>query len=145
MRGLWEAALRYEPSRGVPFAAYAAKRVRGAMVDTLRSEGALPRRKPQAANDVVQDMQVWATDATEAEVPCAQAPDEILERAELLRLVDDALASMPREQADVVRRHFFEDERLSDIAQAHGRSRSWGSRQLDLAMNSLRRHVRAAA
>ncbi len=38
LAGLWEAALRYDPARGVPFAAFAAGRCRGACLDLLRSE-----------------------------------------------------------------------------------------------------------
>ncbi len=42
--GLFDAARRFEPSRGVPFIGYAAIRVRGAVTDWLRREGALSRR-----------------------------------------------------------------------------------------------------
>lgn len=43
--GLLDAARRYEPDRGVPFRAFAYYRVRGAMLDGVRSLGRLPRRK----------------------------------------------------------------------------------------------------
>lgn len=42
--GLFAAATRFDPSTGVPFAAYAAIRIRGAVLDSLRKEGGLPRR-----------------------------------------------------------------------------------------------------
>jgi RNA polymerase sigma factor for flagellar operon FliA len=42
--GLLEAARRYDPSRGVPFKAYAAYRVRGAVLDGVRALSRLPRR-----------------------------------------------------------------------------------------------------
>ncbi|HEU4404917.1 MAG TPA: sigma-70 family RNA polymerase sigma factor [Polyangiaceae bacterium] len=42
--GLVGAANRFEPERGVPFRRYANHRVRGAMIDSLRREGRLPRR-----------------------------------------------------------------------------------------------------
>ena len=42
--GLAEAAQRYEPDRGVPFAAFAWYRVQGAIVDGLRRASNLPRR-----------------------------------------------------------------------------------------------------
>jgi len=42
--GLVEAANRFEPTHGEPFAAFALKRVRGAVLDELRRQDALPRR-----------------------------------------------------------------------------------------------------
>lgn len=42
--GLWEAARRFDPSRGVPFRAYANYRVQGAVIDGIRSMARLPRR-----------------------------------------------------------------------------------------------------
>ena len=48
LRGLIEALGRYDAGRGVPFSAYARRRVKGAMIDGLRSLDALPtevRRK----------------------------------------------------------------------------------------------------
>ncbi len=43
--GLLDAARRYDADRGVPFRAFAYFRVRGAMIDGVRSLGRLPRRK----------------------------------------------------------------------------------------------------
>jgi len=45
MLGLTEAALRYDSTRGEPFVAYAAKRIRGAVLDELRRRDALTRRR----------------------------------------------------------------------------------------------------
>jgi RNA polymerase sigma factor for flagellar operon FliA len=42
--GLLGAARSYDPTRGVPFPAWAALRVRGAMIDGVRASGTLPRR-----------------------------------------------------------------------------------------------------
>src|SRR5688572_8096946 len=47
--GLVEAARRFHPGRGDSFAAFAAKRVRGAILDELRRGDMLPRRARQAA------------------------------------------------------------------------------------------------
>ncbi|HEX5215032.1 MAG TPA: RNA polymerase sigma factor FliA [Vicinamibacterales bacterium] len=43
MMGLVEASRRYEPSRGVPFDAFARRRIHGAMVDALRELDSTPR------------------------------------------------------------------------------------------------------
>jgi RNA polymerase sigma factor for flagellar operon FliA len=45
--GLLEASRRYDPERGVPFRSYANYRVRGAILDGVRSSGRLPRRAHQ--------------------------------------------------------------------------------------------------
>lgn len=42
--GLFMAAQRFEPERGVPFRRFANHRVRGAIIDTLRRESLLPRK-----------------------------------------------------------------------------------------------------
>jgi RNA polymerase sigma factor FliA len=47
--GLVEAALRYEEDRGVPFARYAARRIRGAVLDAVRSADWAPRSTRQMA------------------------------------------------------------------------------------------------
>ena len=43
MIGLWQAAQAFNPALGVPFEAYAVIRVRGAMLDELRSSNGLSR------------------------------------------------------------------------------------------------------
>lgn len=42
--GLLDAARRFDSSKGVPFRAYAAIRIRGAMIDGVRANAPLPRR-----------------------------------------------------------------------------------------------------
>lgn len=140
LRGLWEAATRFDPQRGVPFAAYATSRVRGAIVDSLRSDGSLPRRR--AGKDGAVNRLGYPVDVDEL---MPEEPDRLLERAQMLRLVEEVLDQMPYERAEVIRRHYLEGEALSDIAREQGRSRSWGSRQLELALASLRRQVQEAA
>lgn len=44
LEGLWDAARRYDPTKGVPFHAFARLRIRGAIVDGVRRMGTLPRR-----------------------------------------------------------------------------------------------------
>lgn len=52
--GLTEAAHRYDDSRGEPFMAFAAKRVRGAILDHLRRDDMLTRRGRRAARRVAE-------------------------------------------------------------------------------------------
>src|SRR4051794_11634182 len=50
--GLVEAAHRYDPSRGVPFARWASVRIRGAIVDAARALDFAPRSVRAAAREV---------------------------------------------------------------------------------------------
>ncbi len=54
MLGLTEAALRYDATRGEPFVAYAAKRIRGAVLDELRRRDALTRRRRAEARKLTE-------------------------------------------------------------------------------------------
>lgn len=49
--GLTEAAIRYDFDRAVPFAPFAAQRIRGAVMDVMRSQDWVPRRVRTAARD----------------------------------------------------------------------------------------------
>jgi RNA polymerase sigma factor FliA len=50
--GLIEAANRYEPSLGVPFEAFARRRIHGAMLDSLRSVDSVPRSVRRLRRDI---------------------------------------------------------------------------------------------
>ena len=53
MRGLTEAAEHFDFERGVPFAAYAARRIRGAVLDVARStERTPPRASPASSGEI---------------------------------------------------------------------------------------------
>ena len=52
MLGLAEAAGRFDESRGEPFLAFAAKRIRGAVFDELRRGDIMPRRVRQMSREV---------------------------------------------------------------------------------------------
>jgi RNA polymerase sigma factor for flagellar operon FliA len=67
--GLLDAARRFEPERGVPFKAYANYRVRGAVIDGIRSLGRLPRRAHQRLNGYRS-----ASNYSEGALEDAQAP-----------------------------------------------------------------------
>jgi RNA polymerase sigma factor for flagellar operon FliA len=184
--GLLEAARRFDATRGVPFPAYATFRVRGAIIDGVRSIAQLPRRAHErlravdaaarvsegAAEDVLgaaqrgspQDAE-RALDAHLAALATAMAvglvseaaagedgertpldarssPEEALGRAELLAVVREAIDSLPREEAELVRRHYLEDERFDRVATDLGLSKSWASRLHTRAIQRLATKLR---
>ena len=56
------------------------------------------------------------------------SPEEALARAELIQIVRGAIAELSKEEAELVRRHYLEGERLETIAQDLDLSKSWASR-----------------
>lgn len=184
--GLLDAARRYDASRGVPFRAYANFRVRGAIIDGVRSIARLPRRVHErlraldaaarvsegAAEDVLgsaprgdaRDAE-RALDAHLASLATAMAiglvaeaasgedgeptpidtrssPEEALGNAELLAVVRGAIAELPREEQELVRRHYLEGERFDRVAADLGLSKSWASRLHTRAVQRLANRLR---
>jgi RNA polymerase sigma factor for flagellar operon FliA len=184
--GLLDAARKFDSERGVPFRAYANFRVRGAMIDGVRSMAQLPRRAYErlnglsaalrtsegAADDVFASPQnpsreqadqalgdhlaamaaaisvgliVPAAVGEEGErvqVSTDVGPEEEVSRAQLLGLVQSAIAELPDEEAQLVRRHYLEGERFDHVARSLGLSKSWASRLHTRAMQRLARRLR---
>ena len=82
--GLVEAAQRYDASRGVPFERFAAQRIRGAILDAVRSADWAPRSVRNLARTLEETSQQLACD---------------LGRAPTLDEIADALATTPLELA----------------------------------------------
>lgn len=187
--GLLDATRRYDPSRGVPFRAYANYRVRGAIFDGLRQLARLPRRVHErlrglsagarvsegALEDLGAPLPPGAGSA-EADAALADhlgamaaaiavglvsqvahdeegevipvAPDEDPEaayaRSEMLLVVSRAIADLPKEEAELVRRHYLEGERFDHVAADLGLSKSWASRLHTRAMGKLVKRLRGA-
>ena len=75
--GLLEAFDRFEPSRGIQFSTFAEYRIRGAMLDALRSSDTFSRRRRQLANriaDLVTAQQEMQTRVYELEPVANQVP-----------------------------------------------------------------------
>jgi RNA polymerase sigma factor for flagellar operon FliA len=186
--GLLDAARRFEAERGVPFRAYANFRVRGAIIDGVRSLAQLPRRAYERLNGLSAALKVseGAADDTftsptsstraqadqalgdhlaamataisvgliaptgvgeegeQIQVSNADSPEEAVSRAQLLAVVQSAIADLPEEEAVLVRRHYIEGERFDHVAQSLGLSKSWASRLHTRAMQRLSKRLRSA-
>jgi RNA polymerase sigma factor for flagellar operon FliA len=185
--GLFDAARRFDPSRGVPFRGYASFRVRGAILDGVRSSARLPRRAHERLSGLMAAARVsegsledafaapapgatpgdaeralgdhlaaMATavavgllattghgDANER-VPVSQSatPEEALAHAQLLDVVRRSIDELPREEAELVRRHYLEGERFDKVAAELGLSKSWASRLHTRAIKRLTQKLR---
>lgn len=74
-----------------------------------------------------------------------QDPEAALQRAQLMALIQAGLQSLRGDEAVLVRRHYFEGERLDEIATSLGITISWASRILSRAVARLTRHIRRHA
>jgi RNA polymerase sigma factor (sigma-70 family) len=117
--GLAKAARRYDPSRGVPFTAFARHYVRGAIVDTVRT---LVRRH-HLGDGVYADVQAFS-DLTPPETGAAAydppdpgpTPDEAIESRERLR----ALATLPERERIALIRTVVDGNTAAEVAEELG-------------------------
>jgi RNA polymerase sigma factor for flagellar operon FliA len=88
--GLLDAARRFDPTRGVAFRAYAGFRVRGAIIDGLRSMARLPRR----VHDRLRSLEAGqrASEGALEDLSAPAAPGTT--RADADRVLSDHLAGM---------------------------------------------------
>ncbi len=187
--GLLTAARRYDPDRQVPFRKYAYHRIRGAILDGMRTYAPLSRRNHekvkalQSANLIASGF-FEDTSAAIASGITAQSADERLadhlavlatamaigvegndvlaqdgqrvtvasdrtdakaEQNELMKIVHQELANLSDQEALFIRRHFFRDENIEDIASEMGLSKSWGSRVPSRGISKLSKRLQALA
>ncbi len=186
--GLWDAARRFDEARGVPFRGYANFRVRGAIIDGVRSSARLSRRTHERLNGLqaaarisegaFEDLSVPrppGSGSAEAELALADHlaamatamaagliaptahgescertlvdlgdnPEQAYGQAQLLALIRSAIAELPHEEAELVRRHYLEGARFDHVADELGLSKSWASRLHTRALTRLSKRLRA--
>lgn len=88
MLGLVEASKRYDPERGVPFARFAAQRIRGAVLDAARSNDWAPRSVRAAARKIEAAEQDLMRSLGRAPVPAEIAASLGISLAALTSLQD---------------------------------------------------------
>ncbi len=142
--GLVEARRRFDASRGVPFAAFAALRIRGAMLDGLRAEDLISRdersrvrRDEQATPSAVRVELDADLDHSDGVLPA----DELLERRQLLAALKAALPKLPARDREVVERHFLDEQPLRVIAERLGVTESRVCQIAGAAVARLRTHM----
>jgi RNA polymerase sigma factor for flagellar operon FliA len=170
-QGLLEARQRFDAARGVQFKSFAYYRVRGAVVDGVRSMAYLPRRayarlKAAEAVDLegeqitdaagnaapAQDAEsalrvldgvlgrvaaAYATAASAEDAP-QDDPEESLLARERRDAVQAALATLPEQEAFLLRGHYIEGRNFDELAAELGLSKSWASRIHTRALGRLR-------
>jgi len=141
--GLVEATSRFDASRGVPFAAFVASRVQGAMLDKLRSDDLVSRherarltRGEQAAPSVTMTTLDDARTAVSDER--GLGADEQLDREQSRRALSRALASLDERARGVVFAHFYEERPLREIGESLGVTESRVCQIVGAALQRLR-------
>lgn len=128
--GMLEAMNRFDATLGVEFQAFAARRIRGAMIDGLRREGAL--RRGEAVFDV---------DAVDtAALAAGTSPDDplaLLVRSDTRSLLVEALKTLPPLEYQVLALHFYDEMNNREIAAILDMSEGYASRIRKRALFSL--------
>lgn len=115
--GLVEARRRYDAGRGVPFPAFAALRIRGAMLDGLRHADPLSRETRARVRREEEAAPVALVHLDEAAQISEDAPpaDELLGRRRLRQALGRALEKLPPRERFVVQKYFFEEQPLKQV------------------------------
>jgi len=116
--GLCDALQRYDPARAVSFCAFAARRVRGAMLDWLRQGDPVSRdERSRLRQNLDESASVVVTNLDEASGCAVDEPrcDERMEHTELLAAMRAAMGELSERDRYVVERHFFDEQPLKTI------------------------------
>lgn len=144
MIGLVQAAGRYKRQRG-SFAAFAYRRIRGAAVDAFKRR-AYRDMLHVSVDAFIADFGDATDGATDFDpfifhTDPAPLPDELAARTQRERRLHVAVAQLPDDERDVIKRSLA-GEKLVCITAAHGRSATWGRAKLAEARRKVTEAVR---
>ena len=119
--GMLEALQRFDSTRGVDFQAFCSRRIRGAVIDGLRREGALQRGEAPFDADKIDTAAMISGDSPED--PLTQ-----LTRSDDKRLLVAALQFIPPLEYRVLALHFYDEMNNREIAAILEISEGYASR-----------------
>jgi RNA polymerase sigma factor for flagellar operon FliA len=148
--GLIAALQRYDPGRGVGFSTYAGHRIRGAMLDGLRTRDPLPRAVRRAQKTSA-DGPVWPgagggpllelDEALSIPADDDAGPEAQAIEADLRRRVWDGLAALPVRDREVLLLRMVHDLPLRFVAQRLGISITRTAELQTRGIERLRRYL----
>jgi len=160
--GLLEAAERYCPDRGVRFRSFAHARIRGAMIDAIRTNyGRRLSTSGVSSESEARHRMVTMTDAgyttvdedegSKGKLKLALAiepsvvgqQDSMVLRAEFRHTIEVALRALTKLERTIIVQHYLNGEDVCVIARRHGYSKSWFSRVHARALAKLRSEIEA--
>src|ERR1700760_3792758 len=166
--GLIGAIERFEPERGIKFETFAMTRIRGSIIDELRSLGWVPRSVRSRAREIEQaqaklehQLQRAPTEVdladklgmTETELQSAlleianswaAAPQEALASNEVKDRLTEAIGSLPEREQLVVALYYYENLTLREIGEVLGVTESRVSQLHTKAVMRLKSHLQQA-
>ncbi len=83
-----------------------------------------------------------STEGETIAVSSEESADDQLAKEQVLRLVRSEIDKLPSEEAQLIRRHYFEGERFDRVAEDLGLSKSWASRLHTRAVGRLSERLR---
>lgn len=137
--GFVEAWKRFDSERGPTFEQYAYRRVKGAIIDAVRTDSHSWSSAAMNPGDTPITVQhaPWNLEHP-PEAVSSESPEASLERKELCRLLQNALFLLPKEERELIIEHYFNEKPLSQIgSERGGQSRSWASRLHLKALKTL--------
>lgn len=150
-RGLVEAAQRFDPSRGVAFSTFAYLRIRGAMLDGLRTMGWYSRADYARWRDAEESSEagesiggeaapvyIVALEAAAGVSDGLVATDTAVDVARATAAIREAIADLPELERELMERHFVKGENQDSAAAALGISKSWACRVIQRAEAAIR-------
>jgi RNA polymerase sigma factor for flagellar operon FliA len=147
--GLCDAAAAFDAARGVPFGAYARRRIVGAMLDYLRESDPLTRGDRARVKDGTLhhfEIQLHLDDAVHVRAhrldemaSDAESQDVTLARLLQAQHVRGVVATLPERERFVIESYFWHHQSLADIGTALGVGESRASQLKTRACDRLRR------
>ena len=142
--GWAEARQRFDAARGVPFAGFAAARIRGAILDGLRRADTLSRGdRRRAQRDSQPALPRIVSDPAEVEAAMDRSSDDgdvsdVLAQQEMVDELRTAMTKLPERERLVLLRHFFDDVPMRVIGAELGVTESRVSQIATAAVEKLR-------
>ncbi|MDB4966653.1 MAG: polymerase sigma factor for flagellar operon [Myxococcales bacterium] len=139
--GWVEARVRFDHTRGVPFAGYAAMRIRGAILDGLRACDTLSRGdRKRAKADSAPTLPRIVSDEQEIEAATSDQFDasELLAQEEMIEELREALDTLNERERYILTRHYFNDVPMRAIGEELGVTESRISQIVSGAVARLR-------
>ena len=135
--GMLESMQRFDTLHGVSFQAFASRRIRGAMIDGLRREGASRRGQIMFELEDVEHAAVAAGTSP-------QDPRSLLTSADNRNMLTAALKTLPRLEFQILAMHFYDDMNNREIAAILDVSEGYASRLRKRALETLAITINAA-
>jgi len=151
VHGLIDSLRKNGGDHGPTFESYARIRIRGAILDELRTQDWLPRRARWAAlgkcagSDETPIAVIGLDDLTPGERSgtCLNEddkdPSELLAERQEARVLAEAIEQLPARERTIVRMHYFQGARFKDIGEVLGVSEPRVSQLHTRAMGQLRK------